>query len=60
MSSGRYLLAFEVRDKSIELAPLPRNDRFSSNITIAFLRKSEIVFNIGHSNDKKHSYKNGK
>ncbi|MCP3445155.1 hypothetical protein [Bradyrhizobium sp. CCGUVB14] len=31
-----------------------------SNITIAFLRKSEIVFSIGHSNDKKHSYNDGK
>jgi hypothetical protein len=60
MSHRRYLLTLKHAANRSLLAPSPRNDRFSSNITIAFHRKSEIIFNIGHSNDKKHSYKTGK
>ena len=46
--------------QSVEIAPSSRDDRISSNVMIAFLCKSEIVFGLGHSKDKKHSYNHGK
>lgn len=42
------------------LSRLPSNGRVSSKIAAAFLLKFEVIFNVGHSNDKKHSHKNEK